>query len=360
MHTMRYSPFSLLSICTMLCPLASKADPLFQGIGQYPKFDSLTGEGYPSEVVKMSGDGSLLAGRAILPDELTTNPLFSTLTYIPFVWRQVDSFAELGPRDWLIKGISNNGSVIVGDVAAGFIETWTNKNGVLFFNTFGGGLGDFATGISGDGRTILGNRFGGRFLYPLTGTTAAARTGVETSSTPFGISDDGAISLLMDNANVYLLRTSPRTRTNCAMLTFENSVPRAISGNGAAMIALQLTPDRANEAVRWSAADGLRIVGPRSSDPTDISFDGSVIVGKILDPLPPFVSSAFVWTSRHGNVNLQLFLTARDVVIPQGWQLTEAVAISDDGRTIAGNGINPAGKNEGWYVTLDASVANTP
>jgi hypothetical protein len=35
-----------------------------------------------------------------------------------------------------------------------------------------------------------------------------------------------------------------------------------------------------------------------------------------------------------------------------GWRLTDAAGISDDGLTIAGNGVNPQGNDEGWVVKL--------
>jgi hypothetical protein len=38
-----------------------------------------------------------------------------------------------------------------------------------------------------------------------------------------------------------------------------------------------------------------------------------------------------------------------------GWALKMAKAVSDDGLTIVGKGINPDGKEEAWLVRLDAS-----
>ena len=35
-----------------------------------------------------------------------------------------------------------------------------------------------------------------------------------------------------------------------------------------------------------------------------------------------------------------------------GWQLTAALAVSDDGRTIVGFGTNPLGFREGWIATI--------
>ena len=37
-----------------------------------------------------------------------------------------------------------------------------------------------------------------------------------------------------------------------------------------------------------------------------------------------------------------------------GWTLSEARAISDDGFTIAGFGVNPDGKTEAWVATISA------
>jgi hypothetical protein len=36
-----------------------------------------------------------------------------------------------------------------------------------------------------------------------------------------------------------------------------------------------------------------------------------------------------------------------------GWQLLTATGISDDGLSIAGNGLNPNGDGEAWLVRLD-------
>jgi hypothetical protein len=35
-----------------------------------------------------------------------------------------------------------------------------------------------------------------------------------------------------------------------------------------------------------------------------------------------------------------------------GWKLTNAQAISSDGRTIVGTGFNPLGQTEGWIVVI--------
>ena len=43
-----------------------------------------------------------------------------------------------------------------------------------------------------------------------------------------------------------------------------------------------------------------------------------------------------------------------------GWTLTEATAITPDGKTIVGNGIDPQGQQEGWIVKLDTPPPPPP
>ena len=40
-----------------------------------------------------------------------------------------------------------------------------------------------------------------------------------------------------------------------------------------------------------------------------------------------------------------------------GWRLFEAVGVSGDGRTIAGNGLNPAGQLEAWVAVVPEPLA---
>jgi hypothetical protein len=39
-----------------------------------------------------------------------------------------------------------------------------------------------------------------------------------------------------------------------------------------------------------------------------------------------------------------------------GWHLFDVVGISNDGRTVAGNGTNPDGNAEAWIVRLDHPI----
>jgi probable HAF family extracellular repeat protein len=76
-----------------------------------------------------------------------------------------------------------------------------------------------------------------------------------------------------------------------------------------------------------------------------VNADGSVIVGRADNG----DSTAFYWTSSGGLVSLADLLGA---AVPAGWTLTEALAVSDDGLTIAGVALNASGGTEAWIATV--------
>jgi len=78
---------------------------------------------------------------------------------------------------------------------------------------------------------------------------------------------------------------------------------------------------------------------------SDVSGDGSIIVG---------VSGGgpFIWDATNGMRDLRNVMENEYDLDLTGWILIDAQAISDDGKTIVGNGINPAGNKEGWIAKL--------
>jgi hypothetical protein len=64
--------------------------------------------------------------------------------------------------------------------------------------------------------------------------------------------------------------------------------------------------------------------------------------------------------SMNGMRELDAVLTAAGIDLT-GWTLTRASAISGDGLTVAGVGINPSGDTEAWIAVFDApAVPNVP
>ena len=116
----------------------------------------------------------------------------------------------------------------------------------------------------------------------------------------------------------------------------------------------------------WTAAGGFASVppGPGSDYPSasvnGISFDGSVLVGtQILwnQPAPNpngVIYSAAFWRNSPSGYQ---FSFVEDVleeagVDLTGWHLTRAYDVSDNGRAIIGDGIDPRGVQRSWYAIL--------
>jgi hypothetical protein len=73
----------------------------------------------------------------------------------------------------------------------------------------------------------------------------------------------------------------------------------------------------------------------------------------------PFSSTAFMWDQATGDTqNLQAILTTSYGLgsALTGWKLTEATAITPDGNTIVGMGIDPQGQLESWIANLGGST----
>jgi hypothetical protein len=66
----------------------------------------------------------------------------------------------------------------------------------------------------------------------------------------------------------------------------------------------------------------------------------------------------FIWDAVHGTRNLTSVLRNEYGLADSlaGWNLTQAIAISDDGRTIAGVGRNPLGELDYWVAYLGDAI----
>jgi uncharacterized membrane protein len=120
---------------------------------------------------------------------------------------------------------------------------------------------------------------------------------------------------------------------------------------------------RGEEVFRWTEETGMVGLGNlsgRSIWPSAVSADGNIIVGQSTHGCPfAFVNEAFIWTPHGGMENLKGKLLSAEGSGLDRWQLTAATAISADGRTIVGNGINPLGQNEAWIATLPIPEPST-
>jgi probable HAF family extracellular repeat protein len=108
-----------------------------------------------------------------------------------------------------------------------------------------------------------------------------------------------------------------------------------------------------HSAYRWDSAEGTVDLGGLTA--FGVSADGTVVVGGEEGS-----GGAFYWTKAGGRRNLANMLIADFGLNLNGWRLLEATAISDDGLTIVGEGINPEGHFEGWRAHLGAIPEPAP
>ena len=103
---------------------------------------------------------------------------------------------------------------------------------------------------------------------------------------------------------------------------------------------------------RWSRDAGTVLLPFEGPYVPGISRDGSVVFGATGESSSPM---AIVWDEESGVRDFREVLTATFGLGSQleGWQLTYVVDTSGDGRTIIGSGINPNGDEEPWMAVLD-------
>jgi hypothetical protein len=124
----------------------------------------------------------------------------------------------------------------------------------------------------------------------------------------------------------------------------------AISADGTTIVG-DAIGDVGQDAFRWSQATGLVNLemletGVADSTAQDVSGDGSIIVGY------SDAHNALIWDAGHGMRSLQQTLDdAYELELP-GWTLLAIMGVSDNGRAIAGHGMNPDGNIEAWLVRL--------
>jgi probable HAF family extracellular repeat protein len=131
-----------------------------------------------------------------------------------------------------------------------------------------------------------------------------------------------------------------------------DSAALAASGDGTVVVGFSRSSSD-SEAFRWEDGKmtGLGDLpgGPFVSTARGVSADGSIVVGEGTSASG---EEAFIWSAVAGLRSLRAVLADEFGLDLEGWRLTDARAVSADGRTIVGVGINPDGAQEGWIATL--------
>lgn len=288
--------------------------------GGFIDLGDLAGGGFHSTAESASFDGACIvgAGEDLHPD------------LSPVRWCSgppVPLQTLLGPprTHGRATSVSADGSIAVGSsqTQENSIPVWWDAAGAVhILPPHGSSTRGIAMGVSADGSIIVG----------LSGTTKATRWLRAGGTVYLGDLPGGAI----------------------------NSQATAVSADGGTIVGFSssaVSAPNAAEAFRWTAATGMIGLGGLTSEGAvtsharDVSRDGSVVVGS--SRTDDAGRHAFVWDQHNGMRNLRELLidAGHDMT---GWTLTEAVGVSDNGRVIAGNGKNPAGRSEAWIIQFPA------
>lgn len=269
---------------------------------------------------------------------------------------------------------SFDGSIVVGtgsSVSGGEAFRWTISTGVVGIGDLAGGIfSSGASDVSSDGSTIVGWGHSTAALSSPNKVEAFRWTAgsgmVGLGSLPGGNSGSEAAGVSADGSVVVGYSNTPSGDQAFRWTSGAGMVGLGLMLGGTASYAVEVSDDGSVvvgwgssasgfQAFRWTLASGIVGLGDLSgggfsSSAGDVSGDGSIVVGQAESASG---SEAFIWDSVHGMRSLKnVLISEYGMTEVQDWLLVDARGISADGLTIAGNGVNPSGKQEAWVVTV--------
>ncbi len=293
-------------------------------------------------------------------------------------------------------GVSNDGQIVVGQSSSAVSSSgeafkWTPSGGMVGLGLLPGGSTSIARAVSRDGTTIVGDA-NSTAAQPAGGTEAFLHAngvmsglhvpqimyqgmavnsngtlvvsgnssqhwtpagGVIYNTVPYtsrAVSDDGSVVVGRSSGFHAQRWTAATGVVNLPDNSASSSEAYGVSGDGRIAVG-----NRANVACYWTANGDQVIIGQTGVISTALAanYDGSIIVGR-ANIGASAGTAAFIWTAAGGMQNLASNLMAQGVSLSH-WknsQLTEVVAISDDGQYLVGNAATTVNKNEGFLLQL--------
>jgi probable HAF family extracellular repeat protein len=286
----------------------------------------------------------------------------------PFRWTPGDGMLNLGTLPGVVgpgraTGVSGDGSVVVGyfavttdDLSEFRAFMWTDESGMRELPYLQGHHEGAARGISADGRVIVGNSGDARPVRWIDGVPQSLGTAPGIS--PFGyasaVSENGSVvagcigcqfaSIWQEASGMASLGDLPGGHPF--------SFAYAVSPEGSVVVGYSNIDFNQNiwvgNAFKWTQADGMIDLGV-SGRAFGVSWHGDVIVGWRYGDV-----GAFITRPGYGTMNLRGLLASRYFLAQEleGWSLVSAQAVTPEGRTIVGYGVNPSGKTEAFAVHM--------
>ncbi len=350
----------LFSLWAALC-LASLSIPAAAHGASFNQLGYLPGGGnYESVAANISADGSVVVGYGSS----------ASGGYEAFLWTNDRGMVGLGhlPGGYNSNatGVSADGSVIVGqsDSSSGQMQAfrWTSDGGMVSLGTLPGDTVSAASGISDDGSTIVGwsgsNSGVGQAFRWTSSEGMVGLGGIDSSAQ--AVSADGSVIVgtrrLSASTFAAFRWTSDGGMAGIGEPLIGDFYPNGISADGSTIVG---TVSSAGQAFRWTSDGGFVRLGnlPGSINPsssaTDVSATGSVIVGT---GATRFGGEATIWDATNGMRSIRHVLPPNVGGSLDGRALTVATAISADGLTVVGVGINAQGNSEAWVAYFGSEV----
>ena len=314
----------------------------------------------PSIHFERLGD-STISAEAVSRDGLTVAGEGSSV----FRWKKYEGL-EFLDFDGRPQGISDDGSVIVGSIGARLFR-WSESGGFENLGTIG--WGEYAD-VSADGSVIsaiITNPIGFNEAIRLDpdGITGLGYIRnddyIMNWSKASGISADGSVIVGFGNgggmAEAWRWTKSGGIQGLGGLgRSAYNGHAFDVSTDGSIIVG-----DESDQAFIWTEDTGMTGLGKISESRRErscasaVSADGSVVVGLSWG----FSGyEAFIWEEEIGMLSLNEVLCDNGFDL-DGFMLVRANGVSDDGRTIAGKGVNKERGPEGWVLVLPERGALT-
>lgn len=308
------------------------------------EFQGLGNLGINSEALAVSADGAIVvgstdtgSGRLAFRWDGNMGPLFAlpNLQGVP-----IDSG----------HGVDASGTRVVGEAALAVGSTraavW---DGLSPLDIGEGG----AWGVSDDGNVVVGEQ------RPLPGDSLAFswNAGVYTFLGSLGsgvniaraASADG--SVIVGNSGNVAFRWESGQITTLPGLEPYSSIAWDVTADGSVIVGGYLG-GLAVEAFRWQGNVATRLGSLWTADTVSTAFgvsaDGAIVVGESFTDAA--IYEAFIWNQ--GMRNLKQVLEGDFGLVLTGWSLERATDVSADGTVIVGFGTNPVGVQEAWRAVV--------
>ena len=314
----------------------------------------------------INGDGSVVVGFRLFPSDGRAFR-WNRDTGVEFIHDAVGG----GDAGSSAAAVSEAGSVIAGQVGTEafiLIRDQPELLGVLWDEDTC--RVSFSQHVSSNGAIVVG---GSRYEGPCdVNRTQAFRwadsqmSGLgflpgQTMSLAWGTNDDGSIvvgdSGSPDQTRAFVWTESQGMQELPSFEPSETVHARGISADGRYVVGSRSGGTLANSAFRWSETEVVDLgVLPgvfRRAVARDVSADGSVVVGSTTRLIGSSEQSeAFVWTEATGTLAVGQVLADCFGVALHGRRLRDAVAISEDGKVIAVEGLHSDGQTAAFVVSL--------